>query len=105
MENSLGFSGQTAVLIAKRERYRIKRLLRSEARFLRKTMSFFVRDRTKVTTNTAIFYDVVDTTTSVSFQPGSYGVMAGATLYVAVSSTGAGGAESPVSTPASKVVQ
>jgi len=49
--------------------------------------------------------DVGAATTAVDFQPGSYGIRAGSTLYIAVSSTGLGGAESPVSTSASKEVQ
>lgn len=42
----------------------------------------------------------VDATSStVSLKPGDYGILAGDTLYVAVASRGAGGLESPVSTP------
>ncbi|MGB7543897.1 MAG: hypothetical protein WBM28_18005 [Burkholderiales bacterium] len=44
------------------------------------------------------------TATSTDIQPGTFGVPAGATLYVAVASTGAGGAESPISSPAASVV-
>jgi chitodextrinase len=44
-------------------------------------------------------------TTSVVFDPGANGMVAGQTLYVAISSTGAGGIESPMSSPVSVVVQ
>lgn len=36
-------------------------------------------------------------TTAIDFQPATYGIARGVTLYVAVSSTGTGGLESPVS--------
>lgn len=49
--------------------------------------------------------DVGASTTAIDFQPGSYGIAAGTTLYIVVASTGAGGAESPVSLPVSVVVQ
>ena len=43
--------------------------------------------------------------TSLEFLPGSYGITAGATLYMAVSALGANGLESPVSNQLSIVVQ
>ena len=48
----------------------------------------------------------VDTTvTSVDFSPGQYKIATGTTLYMAVSSLGANGVESPVSQTVSVVVQ
>lgn len=48
----------------------------------------------------------IDTTvTSVDFSPGQYKIAAGTTLYMAVSSLGANGVESPVSQTVSVVVQ
>jgi hypothetical protein len=43
--------------------------------------------------------------TSVDFVPGNYGIASGATLYAAVTSTGSGGLESPLSSQVSIVVQ
>jgi hypothetical protein len=44
-------------------------------------------------------------TTSVSFEPSAHGIAAGATLYVAVSSTGLNGLESPLSSEVSVMVE
>ncbi len=49
--------------------------------------------------------DVGLSSTTVDFAPGSYGIASGATLYAAVSSTGAGGVESPISSQVSVAVQ
>lgn len=45
------------------------------------------------------------TTTSVNFLPGTRGILVGETLFVAITSTGAGSAESPLSAAVSVTVQ
>ena len=49
--------------------------------------------------------DVNSSTTAIDFKPSTYGIASGATLHVAVSSTGTGALESPVSAEASIVVE
>jgi hypothetical protein len=49
--------------------------------------------------------DISKPTTSLEFQPGTFGIAAGTTLYVAISSIGAGSAESPPSPAQSVTVQ
>jgi hypothetical protein len=49
--------------------------------------------------------DVNGSTTAIDLQPSAYGIARGATLHTAVSSTGTGGLESPVSSEVSIVVE
>jgi len=56
-------------------------------------------------TNQAPLGTIDTTVTSVDFSPGQYKIAAGTTLYMAVSTLGANGVESPISQTASVVVQ
>jgi hypothetical protein len=49
--------------------------------------------------------DISKPTTSLEFQPGAFGIAAGTTIYLAISSIGAGSAESPLSPVQSVTVQ